>query len=151
MIIYAVIIYKSTVDSPAVIRQYIPSPWTFLPSLSAFISLLYLDTDEVGRSSVSSCPIMTSPGCPYAPFALNSPAALSRQRASREHRHYLPASPDYSSTATRRTLRARVCTRTRSEVVPSTETVFATRWTRSSLLSDSVRTLISVRRYPDYL
>lgn len=117
--------------------------------LSTFISLLYLDTDEAGRSSVSSCPIMTSPGCRYAPFALSSPAALSRQRASRKRRYYSPAWPDYSSTATRRTLRARVGTRTRSEVDPPTEVVFATRWIRSSLLSDSVRSLISAR--PDYL
>lgn len=93
---------------------------------------------------------MTSPGCRYVPFALNSPAVLSRQRASRKHRHYSPAWLDYPSTATRRILHAQVCTRTHSEADPLTETVFVTRWIKSSLLLDSVHSLISVR-LPDYL
>lgn len=86
------------------------------------------------------------------PFVLSSPAALFHQNASRKRWHYSPAwLSNYSNTAMKPTLRARVCTRMRSEADPSTGIVFVTRWTGCSPLLDFVRSLISVYRHFGYL
>lgn len=131
-------------------RRFLPLSFFLL----LFISLLYLDIDEAGRSSVSSCPIMANPDERYVPdpFVLSSPTALFHQNASRKRWHYSPAwLSNYSNTAMKPTLRARVCTRMRSEADPSRGIVFVTRWTGCSPLLDFVRSLISVYRHFGYL
>lgn len=151
-----IIFYKSHIshstDNAFHHRRFRPLSFSLF-LLLVFISLLYLDIDEAGRSSVSSCPIMANPDERYVPdpFVLSSPA-LFHQNVSRKRWHYSPAwLSNYSNTATKPTLRARVCMRMRSEADPSTRIVFVTRWIGCSPLLDFVRSLISVHRHFDYL